>query len=181
MNDELRRFFARIVPIGGEDVSWSNGAMRLRVEAYLTTRLPPSSYVTSARAILVADRGCAVLRNADGVHVLPGGRLQADESIEAALRREILEETGCSISWSQPLGVLHFHHVTAKPPDYPYPYPDFVHVVFAVRGVPDDGFGGDLDGYETSLEFVSPPQLDRIALPQYQRHLVAAALALLGQ
>jgi len=38
--------------------------------------------------------------------MLPGGGVEKDESILAALQREVLEETGCTISRIQPLGYV---------------------------------------------------------------------------
>jgi hypothetical protein len=31
------------------------------------------------------------------------------------------------------IGFLHFHHMGTKPQDFPYPYSDFVHTVYAAR------------------------------------------------
>jgi 8-oxo-dGTP pyrophosphatase MutT (NUDIX family) len=179
VTNSVREFFDALTPISGEDVSWLRGAMKLRLAAYLTTELPPLDYITSARAVVVADGRCAVLRNVDGTHILPGGRRHPEESLHETLCRELLEETGCSITSSQPVGLLHFHHLTAQPADYPYPYPDFVHAVSAVRGVPNDAFTGDPDRYETSIEFLTPAELDNVQLPAYQRLLLAAALRIL--
>lgn len=179
MPQTLRDFVSALTPIAEEDVLWLGGALRLRLRVYLTDALPALEYITSVRAVLYTDTGCAVLRNVDGVHALPGGRRAAHESLEDTLRRELLEETGCGVSSLQPLALMHFQHLTPKPSDYPYPYPDFAQVVFAVRGAAQRA-AGDPDSYETSVEFLAPSRLGELALPPYQRLLVKAGLQLLG-
>jgi ADP-ribose pyrophosphatase YjhB (NUDIX family) len=174
MNDELTQLLGTIRPFASEDVTWPRG-IELHLDAYLTSTVPSPDYITSVRAVVLTDAGCAVLKNVDGVHALPGGRRHPAEPIDETLRREILEETGCSISVCRPLGFLHFHHLTPMPTDYSYPYPDFVNALFAVRATPTSEFSGDPDGYETHLEFVPPGEIDWIRIPAYQRPLVSAA------
>jgi 8-oxo-dGTP pyrophosphatase MutT (NUDIX family) len=178
MTDELLQFLSARVPITEEEVAWQGGSMRLRLAVYLTDELPSLGLVTSVRGVVLTKDGCVLLRNADGVHVLPGGRRQPHETIRETLCREILEETGCSVDLALPLGLLHFHHLTPRPSGYAYPYPDFVQAVFAVRGTAST-FSGDPDHYEISREFVAPAELSRIDLPSYQRVLVDSALRLL--
>ena len=175
MTGELGKLLKNLTPLSGEELTWAGG-MRLRVNVYVTSALPDLSYVTSVRTILLTDAGCAFLTNADGTHVIPGGRRRPSEAIRDTLRREIREETGCVITTSKQLGFLHFRHLTPKPVDYAYPYPDFVHALFAARGVPSSDFHGDPDGYETTLGFVPFSELGRLDIPSYQRVLVDAAL-----
>ena len=52
---------------------------------------------------------------------MPGGRLEAGESPEDALRREVAEETGWTISRLRRIGFRHFRHLTPKPDDWTYP------------------------------------------------------------
>jgi hypothetical protein len=99
MNEELFRFLGKLQPIARERATW--GAMKLRVDVYLTTELPPSSYVTSVRAVLFVDTGCALLHNVDDCHVLPGGRRESNESLSETLARELMEETACVIRRSR--------------------------------------------------------------------------------
>lgn len=180
MSDGLLDFVGRMTPVARERTTWADGAIRLQVSVYLTAEVPPLDYVTSVRAVLFSPAGCAVLHNADGVHVLPAGRRERNESIQATLYREVLEETGCTVQSSQLYALLHFRHETPKPLNYAYPYPDFGHLVFAARTGAPRTFSGDPDGYEQRVEFVLPPALDRIEVPAYQRCLVAAALEVLG-
>ena len=73
-------------------------------------------------------------------HLLPGGRRDGDEPVEATLHREVREETGWEIGRLRPLGFIHFRHLTPRPEGYAYPYPDFVQLVYAAeaeRNTPD--------------------------------------------
>jgi len=62
----------------------------------------------TARAVVVNPEGHLALMYAEkfSIHTLPGGGVEESESIEAALRREIAEETGATIASIEPLGVI---------------------------------------------------------------------------
>lgn len=62
----------------------------------------------AARAVLFNDRNeIAILNvNKKNYHKLPGGGMNQGESLEECLRREILEETGCSIRIRQDIGTI---------------------------------------------------------------------------
>ena len=73
------------------------------------------------------------MRNRDGTHIFPGGRVECGESQVEALRREVIEEAGIEIADIRRIGFMHLRHKTAKPPDYPYPYPDFFWSIFSAH------------------------------------------------
>lgn len=62
----------------------------------------------TARAIVLSPLGrCAVMYAAKfGIYTLPGGGVEANETVEEALVREIAEETGCTIDLCEPLGYM---------------------------------------------------------------------------
>ena len=62
----------------------------------------------AARAALLNDKGQVAVMNftVTGSYKLPGGGVDAGEEIEAALHREVREETGYEITDVQPIGRL---------------------------------------------------------------------------
>jgi len=148
MDDALRAFLEGQTPQCSVELIWSRDALRFRVEPYLSQSLPPSRFVTSVRAIVLLGERVVALRNRDGLHVMPGGRIERDETYAEALRREVREETGLALTNTRYLGFLHLHHLTPRPSDYAYPYPDMLHPIYSADGV---GVvrSGDVDGWET--------------------------------
>ena len=89
----------------------------MRITCYLTDKMPPLEYVSSARAVVIEGDRVLLVQDRDGVHIIPGGKLESGETPEEAMRREVIEETGWSLVFCTPIGVLHFTHV--RPTDAP--------------------------------------------------------------
>jgi 8-oxo-dGTP pyrophosphatase MutT (NUDIX family) len=123
-------YLAGCTPLAHESATWADGHIELQLTTYITEAIAPIEYVTSVRCLLFREDTVLVQRDLDGMHVLPGGRRDGDESIEQTLRRELLEETGWTIDAPRLLGCVHYHHLTPRPAGHVYPYPDFVLVVF---------------------------------------------------
>ena len=90
------------------------------------------------RSVVFKDDQIVTIRYSDSVDVLPGGRVEIGESLTDALRREILEETKWRIEEPKQIGFMHFHHLTPKPEDYNYPFPDFLQLVSVVEAKEHD-------------------------------------------
>ena len=119
------------------------------------------------RVLLVQDR--------DGVHIIPGGKLEPGESPEEAMRREVIEETGWSLVFCTPIGVLHFTHVRPMPRDQAV-QPDFLQVVYAA--IPGEYHPElrEVDGYEIGSEFVSIDQVRGTSLGTGQETYIETAI-----
>jgi 8-oxo-dGTP diphosphatase len=70
----------------------------------------PMNYLErkAARAVVFDTEGKIALFHSTKKHYhkLPGGGIEEDESIETALRRELLEEIGCEVDTIRELGVI---------------------------------------------------------------------------
>lgn len=108
---------------------WSE-ALRLSVSAYRCVEAPSPELVTSVRGVIFKGAKVVVVDDQTASHVMPGGRIEAGETMEGTLRRELLEECGWTISAPRLFGLIHFRHLTPRPEGYRYPYPDFIQLLF---------------------------------------------------
>jgi len=70
---------------------------------------------TAARAILMKKNFIALLNvGKNGYYKLPGGGVYSNEKIEECLKREVLEETGCTISLVKDVGEIIEHRSLGK-------------------------------------------------------------------
>lgn len=136
---------------------------------------PPLGLVTSVRALLTRCAQIMVVRDPEGEHILPGGRVDVGEGLLGALERELLEETGWSVRGEPVLiGLFHFQIRSPMPAGYVYPYPDFLQLVYSAeagRHIPD---AMECDGYELAAGFRNHEQVERL-------RLTAGEVALLRQ
>ena len=137
----------------------------MRIRAYLSDLQPPLEFVSSVRSVVFSGDPVLVIRNRDGIHVLPGGRREPGESIEATLRREVGEETGWTIDAPRLLGFLHFYHLSPKPRDYRYPYPDFLQPIFLSEAAEFDASCLLPDGYELEAGFHRISEVPSLGYP----------------
>ena len=174
MDDALAGYLAPLTAFRVETKAWHDAP--LHVTCYLTEASPPLRNVSSARAIVIHQEKVLVIQDPDRNHIMPGGRLEPDESIEDALRREVLEETGWTLSSVLQIGVLHFAHTGPKPDGWLHPYPDFLQVVHAAH---PDQHHPDLeqaDEYVLGSNFTSIDSVRRLPLDLGQHVFLEAAL-----
>lgn len=161
-----------------EQIVWPSG-IPLTLAGYRVERADqmPLDSVTSVRCIVLRGGDVLVLRKPNEDYILPGGRRESDESLEATLHREVLEETGWTIGQPQLIGCLHFRHLAPEPDGYRYPYPDFLQPVYVAEALEYnvDALGHDpLDG---DAIFVPAVESGALPLRACQRALLELALA----
>jgi 8-oxo-dGTP pyrophosphatase MutT (NUDIX family) len=161
-----------------EQWHWPTIGQHFDVSAYLTTMDPPPELVVSVRAIARRGDRVFVFDSEGGTHVLPGGRREPGESPDAALAREIREETGCTIVGTPGrLGLLHLHNLSPlrDDPRYKYPYPDTLQWVFGVE-VTGEALPSD-DPFVDNGRFVTIEEARRSVSSAVERLFLDAALA----
>jgi ADP-ribose pyrophosphatase YjhB (NUDIX family) len=174
---DLAAFLARHESVASDEAVWRGGAIRLRIDCYLTRESPPLAYVTSVRSVVRRGDEVLTVRNRDEWHVLPGGRRKHGETLEQTLRRELLEEAGLRIEHPVQLGVIHLHHLTPKPSGYEYPYPDFLWLVYATEAGKVDDRGRVMDDYEEETFFRPAAEARALELSRTSRVFLEAALS----
>jgi 8-oxo-dGTP pyrophosphatase MutT (NUDIX family) len=172
---DLNQIVAALPLQADEHAEWP--PLRLRVRTYLTTTLPPLDLVSSVRALVIQAEQLLVVRDPVSVHILPGGRRESGETLMQTLHREVLEETGWTIRDTRLIGLVHFQHLTPKPDDCRYPYPDFLHLIFVAAADRYNHEQREVGGYELEAALQSLAAAEALPISQGERALLRAALA----
>jgi 8-oxo-dGTP pyrophosphatase MutT (NUDIX family) len=177
---DLAAFLAGHTPAIEATAVWRGGRMRLRVASYLSDEIPPVDHVASVRTVVLRNAEVLALRNRDGWHVLPGGRRLADETPAETLRREVLEEAGWRINRPLPIGFMHLHHLTPRPPGYRHRYPDFLWPVYVSAAASFHPLAKLADDYEVEAVFRPAAEVGELELTDDNRLYLDAALRARG-
>ncbi|MCP4426881.1 MAG: NUDIX hydrolase [Chloroflexi bacterium] len=177
MQADLAAYLAPLTVLAEETAVWGNGRLPLQITYYQTNQYPPLAYVASARAVLFHEGRVMVVRDRqDSYHVVPGGRREDGETILQTLQREMLEETGWTVAQPKLMASVHFRHLSPKLDDYPYPHPDFLHLVFIAQASeykPEAITEGE---YELETGFRSIAEAESLPLSVSQRALLRCGL-----
>ena len=95
-----------------------------------------------------------------------------------ALKRELLEETGWTLTGLRMLGCMHLHHLAPKAENYAYPHPDFLWPIYIADAedftsktiIPDD--------YALSSSFRPIEEVRKLPLQKGSLMLLDTALKL---
>ncbi|WP_296489283.1 NUDIX domain-containing protein [Phenylobacterium sp.] len=140
---------------------------------YISDRALPVALVRSARALVLRRRAVVVVRERDGYrHITPGGRLEPGETVEEAVRREVLEECGWRLGALRPLGLEHVQHVDAPPPGFPAA--GFLNPIFVAEGLSFHRSARDMTQSEVGSSLVSVARALR-ELPDWSATLLRSA------
>jgi 8-oxo-dGTP pyrophosphatase MutT (NUDIX family) len=156
---------------------WHNHPISLQEQTYICPTLPPDNLISSSRAILFrGDKVMVIHDHQNEPYIVPGGRRESGETVLQTLHREVREETGWSLKETAVLGFIHFHHLGPKPPSYPYPYPDFLWVIFTALADSFDATTLEEDFYVTSSSFQPVVHVLAWQLQAGQNQLLQAAV-----
>ncbi len=177
VDQTLKAFLRGRTPLAEECLDWS-GVGKEFVQTRTTYTLdpsdaPPLNLVTSVRAILTRGPQIMVMRDPDGEHIVPGGRLDDGEGLLEALRRELLEETGWTVRGEpERIGLFHYHIHSPKPAGHRYPYPDFLQLLYRAEAESYYPEALEVDGFELGAEFRSSAEVRRLPLTAGERALL---------
>ena len=136
MTEDLEKYLYASTKLDSIDVIWDEGTLPVNITTYLSDTMAPEKYISSARSIVFKGHSVLVLSQENGhQYILPGGRLEQGESPLEALHREILEETGWTVTNLHHIGFMHLHHLGEKPADYRYPFPDLIWPIYISQAV----------------------------------------------
>lgn len=182
MKEPLAEFLKGRTPLAEEEIVWSGGGLRL-VQTRSTYALerkacPPLQLVTSVRELLTRGSEIMVARDPAGRHIVPGGRLADGEGLLDALERELLEETGWSVRCEPaPFAMFHYHIHSSRPDGYPYPYPDFLQLIYRAEAGRYVSGTAEVGGFELEACFRARGTVNRFPFTRGEK----ALLKLLGE
>ncbi len=121
----------------------------------------------SAKAVVVVEGRLLVTRNRTtgddrgDWFILPGGGQQPGETLEAALVREVREETGIEVLPGPLLWVREL--IVALRTDVPFdPAEHALEMMFAADFVTDHGDPTEADAYQEAVEWITADELGRV-------------------
>jgi 8-oxo-dGTP diphosphatase len=142
------------------------------------SRAYPEKPILAASAAIVRDGRVLIVRRArnpaSGVYTLPGGAVEADETLVEAVTREVREETGLEIA---PVALAGFRETIMRDGDNRVSR-HFVILSFAARWVSGEvSLNHELD----EARWLLPAEIEGLKTTEGLAEIVAAALERLGE
>ena len=136
---ELTAFLGRHQEIGGWEEEWAGVPLKFR--AYVGDEATAREYVGSVRAIVFRGEEVLVADAGGFMELTVGGRPDPGETVEAALVREVAEETGWRTTPGPVVGFIHARRQEGGKmpgPDWRRPDPDFISPVYVAEALEFD-------------------------------------------
>lgn len=165
-------------PLFEVEMQW--GAQPVRLTAWRCRTLPEDAPTTSVHIVSFHGGRVLVVCDRRGSFGFPGGRLEANETREEALTREVYEEACAHLQPGYELFAVLKIECTAQLPGRNYPYPHTYMAMYtgAVRAL--DPIQRDPAGIITSRALFTRADCERHLL-QHDRVLLREALSTLAQ
>ena len=129
---------------------------RLRGRTYIGGFEFPSELLTSARAVVFKGSRVVVVDEIHGErHIEPGGGIEAGETVEQTVRREVAEESGWTVGELRPLGFHFLEPLTPSPPLSTRRWGAMVHAIFVTEGFSYSRAARDMNQIETGSRLTS--------------------------
>jgi 8-oxo-dGTP diphosphatase len=97
--------------------------------------MPPQQLVTAAFGLVFAEQGFLMTNLRNRGWDIPGGHIDVGEVAEAAMIREVREETGVEVAPVRLVAYQRIHVTGVAPEKYTYPVPESYQVFFLAHPV----------------------------------------------
>lgn len=135
---------------------------------------PPAQLVTGVFALCFQTDKLLFVRHRDRGWDLPGGHVEAGESFEVALQRELLEEAAAVISDVTLFAHIEINLIGEAPANYCYPAPQSFMLCFVAKIAKLEPFEAKFETVERKL--CSPEEAEQMAWVKDNRALYEAVL-----
>jgi hypothetical protein len=162
------------MPLVDFEAVWPSA--RLRARTFIGDFDFPPELLTSARAVVFKGSRVVVVDEMHGErHIEPGGGIEAGETVEQAVRRELAEESGWTVGELKPLGFHFLEPLTPSPAHSTRRWGPMAHAVFITEGVGYSRAARDMNQIETGSRLTSIRRA-LAQLPENEALLLRAAV-----
>jgi ADP-ribose pyrophosphatase YjhB (NUDIX family) len=164
-------------PLFEVEMRW--GQQPVRLTGWRCHTPPPDAPITTVHIVAFHDRHLLAVRDRKGIYGFPGGRLEPDETREAAMAREVFEEANARLEPDYLLYAVLKIECTKRLPNrvYPHAYSYMAMYAGTVRSL--EPITTDPAGIIAERALLTPAQCARQLLP-HDKVLLREALATLA-